>query len=59
MSDEQVERLARYILDFLQNRNGGELEGAIGNMRMSDYRLLHEELKMILKHGGKPPNWVN
>lgn len=40
--------LAKYIVEWLRTRNRGELT-----------KLLHEELEMILQHGGKPPNWID
>ncbi len=50
--------LAAYIIKFLRNRNGSELDSAFGEMKVSSYMLMLEELEMILEHGGKPPNWV-
>lgn len=58
MSEGQEEALARYILQHLRERNGAELDEAIGNMRLLDFELCVNELALILKHGGKPPNWV-
>lgn len=51
-------KLAAYIVDWFARRNGGEHREAIESMRVSDYRLMHDELEMILVHKGKPPNWV-
>jgi hypothetical protein len=50
--------LAAYILGWLRSRNGGELDEAIGAMRLADYENMRGELEMILQHGGRPPNWV-
>ncbi len=50
--------LAAYILSWLRSRNGGELDEAIGAMRLADHENMREELEMILEHGGRPPNWV-
>jgi len=50
--------LASYIIEWLQSRNGGELRGAFADMRLGSYQDMREELELILKHGGKPPNWV-
>jgi hypothetical protein len=50
--------LAAYIIDWLCQRNGGELQPAIEAMTVFDHRLMHEELTFILQHGGRPPNWV-
>lgn len=50
--------LAEYVVQWLQSRNGGELREAFANMRLGDYVRLHDELALILLHGGKPPNWV-
>jgi hypothetical protein len=55
MDDED---LAIYIMEWLMNRNGGELREAFYNMTVRDFRNLKEELQLILKHGGKPPNWI-
>ncbi len=52
-------KLARYIADWLRVRNGGELEDAMCNMRVGDFENFLKELEMILKHGGKPPNWIS
>lgn len=49
--------LAKYIVDWLRNRNGGELAEAFGDMKLCDYEMLVGELELILKHGGKPPSW--
>lgn len=51
--------LAKYIVEWLIRRNGAELQEPIESMKVSDYRLMHEELEMILQHRGKPPNWVD
>ena len=51
-------KLANYILRWLVNRNGGELQPAIENMKLGDYILMKAELELILKCGGHPPNWV-
>lgn len=50
--------LAEYIITWLSERNGGELEEAFENMRVCDWHTLHDELEAILEHGGKPPNWT-
>lgn len=52
------EELAAYIFTWLRNRNGGELEDALDDMRVRDRDLAIEELAMILQHKGRPPNWV-
>jgi ribosomal protein L39E len=54
-----AESLAFYIYNWLERRNGGELAGPLGNQRVSDRKLALDELALILKHGGKPPNWVS
>lgn len=56
--EERLQRLARYIVDFFSDRNGGELAEHFDDMRHADFDLLLEQLALILKHGGKPPNWV-
>ena len=53
----QTATLAAYILDWLRRRNGGELDAAIGAMRLHDFDLAKKELELILIHNGKPPNW--
>jgi hypothetical protein len=50
--------LAKYIIEWLGYRNGGELQPSLDDMRVQDFRLMHEELEWILLHGGHPPNWV-
>jgi len=54
----EEERLTIYIVDWLISRNRGELAEAFGNMTVRDYENLKSELQLILKCGGKPPNWV-
>lgn len=58
LSRGHAERLAEYIVQWLRTRNGAELKDAFDNMRMGDYVNLHDELVLILLHGGKPPNWT-
>lgn len=55
---KQDEELASYVIEWLCSRNGGELRPAIESMRVSDFKLMHDELAHILLHGGRPPNWV-
>jgi hypothetical protein len=55
MDDAQ---LARYIFEWLETRNRSELAPALDNMRVLDRRLALDELELILKCRGKPPNWV-
>lgn len=50
--------LVEYIVQWLRDRNGAELEPAFRKMRLSDFEGLKSELEMILKAGGKPANWV-
>lgn len=50
-------KLATYLIDWLETRNGGELRDPLQDMRVRDRVQMHEELTMILTHGGKPPNW--
>lgn len=50
--------LARFILQWLRERNAGELNEVIGDMRVRDLEIAESELASILAHGGKPPNWV-
>jgi hypothetical protein len=52
------EELARYILDWLRKRNGGELEDAVAAMTVASFEMMQAELQLILTHRGKPPNWV-
>jgi len=49
--------LAKYILRWLRERNGGELGAAFADMKLGDYERCASELSLILKHDGKPPNW--
>jgi hypothetical protein len=59
MSDDTKESaLADYIVEWLTTRNRSELAEAFGNMRVRDFELLKDELRLILKCGGKPPNWI-
>lgn len=58
ISEDIANKCAEYIFDWLKNRNGSELESAFGNMRVKDAKLMKEELIWILRHGGKPDNWV-
>lgn len=51
------EALALYIEGWLESRNREELRPAIEAMTLESYRGLLGELAMILRHGGKPPNW--
>jgi hypothetical protein len=55
----EPDALADYIIEWLQERNGAELLEAFEAMRVRDARNLREELVMILKHGGRPPNWTD
>jgi hypothetical protein len=57
-SEEEQAPLADYIMNWLITRNRGELAETFVNMRVRDYDCLKGELRWILKHGGKPPNWV-
>lgn len=57
MAALDVDALAAYIFDWLKRRNGGELSEPLENMRVGDARLAHEELALILRHEGHPPNW--
>ncbi len=50
--------LADYIIRWLTVRNGGELSGPMTRMSDGDREHLRTELVMILKHGGRPPNWI-
>lgn len=50
--------LARYIFTWLRERNEGELDVAIGDMKVYDYETAIDELTLILQHGGKPKNWT-
>jgi hypothetical protein len=50
--------LAEYIVRFMRRRNRAELEPAFGDMRVSDFELMVDELAYVLHHGGHPPNWV-
>jgi len=50
--------LAHYILNWLESRNGAELEPALEGMTVGDQRRMREELTLILEHGGRPPNWT-
>jgi hypothetical protein len=56
-SPTEPSALADAIVEWLITRNGGELGPAFGNMRVSDYRLLREELEHILRCGKYPDNW--
>ncbi len=58
MTKDEAHSLTEYIVEWLIERNGGELAEAFGNMRVRDFDGLRQELTMILEHGGKPPNWV-
>jgi hypothetical protein len=55
---KQKADLPAYIVQWLRSRNGGELQHAFADMRVCDYELLLDELKLILAYGGHPPNWV-
>ena len=50
--------LAHCILNWLESRNGAELEPALEGMTVGDQRRMREELTLILEHGGRPPNWT-
>lgn len=52
------EKLADYIVEWLETRNGAQLREAIEAMPVGDFRLMREELALILEHQGHPPNWV-
>lgn len=54
----QDELLASYIVSWLCSRNGGELNEALTSMKVRDWDLMHDELVLILMHGGRPPNWI-
>jgi hypothetical protein len=58
MPETKEAELALVILSWLRSRNGGELDEAIGAMRLADHENMRGELELILKHGGRPPNWV-
>ena len=51
-------KLAEYIFEWLEDRNGGELRAALDAMSVGSYRRALGELEMILDHRGKPPNWI-
>lgn len=51
------DRLATYIMTWLRDRNRGRHAATIPNPDEEDHALMIEELRMILEHGGKPPNW--
>ncbi len=55
---EEAERCALYIVDWLCTRNAGELEPALDEMTVRSRRDMVAELALILRHGGRPPNWV-
>jgi hypothetical protein len=50
--------LAIYIVDFMRDRNGGELRDKLDSQTVADRALMLAELELILDHRGKPPNWV-
>ena len=54
-----TDELAAYIFRWLCKRNGGELNDAIGNMKVRSLCLAKDELALILEHRGKPPNWLD
>lgn len=58
MTKETAEALTDYIVEWLTTRNRAELAEAFGDMKMRDYEGLKGELNLILKCGGKPPNWT-
>lgn len=53
----QPSLLASYIIEWLETRNKGELREALDQQRIRDRKLMLDELTLILRHGGKPPNW--
>ncbi len=57
-NEEEQAPLADYIVDWLIKRNRSELAEAFGNMSVRDFECLKDELRWILMHGGKPPNWI-
>lgn len=58
LSSEAAGVLADFILEWLESRNGAELRPALEALRVGDARRLREELALILRHGGRPPNWT-
>ncbi len=54
---ELAPKLALYIVNFLRERNGAELDPQFKNMTVANFELLIEQLALILKHKGKPSNW--
>jgi len=50
--------LASYIFDWLMIRNGGELNDALQTMTVRSFKDALDELELILRHGGRPPNWT-
>lgn len=51
-------QLAEFVVEWLRERNGSQLNDAFGEMKLRDFENLHGELAEILKHCGRPPNWV-
>lgn len=49
---------AEYILEWLHERNGGELAEVLDSQRVRDRRLMLDELEAIVTYRGKPPNWL-
>jgi hypothetical protein len=58
MSEITPTNLATYIIEWIEERNSGELGPAFEAQTVGDRRLMIEELRHILIHGGRPPNWV-
>lgn len=58
MALDHVSKLAEYIVEWLEMRNGQELLPAMERMSVGDRRRLLAELQEILIAGGKPPNWL-
>lgn len=58
MTSLEADRLAAYIVSWLETRNGNELEPALNKQTIESRRLMIAELSMILRSGGLPSNWT-
>lgn len=59
LTEKAATECADFILTWIRERNGAELESAFEEMRVKDARIMREELIHILQSGGRPDNWVN
>lgn len=50
--------VAEYIFEWLETRNNAELKEALLAQRTGDRRCAIDELELIIRCSGRPPNWA-